>query len=219
MPSFDDWVTYSFTRGYAAFHGKADADATMERISPTVVTEYLTRLFDSPSSVADRFSHDQIADGIWFILGTGSEWFHKVRDNSVPRPAQRTCYRGLKKLYRTLFDPLCRSYDDPKVNLKTINESRLEGAVYMIWDMDCVEVAAMLPEFDYLLDSCLEVLAAAARDCRCGACKVNALHGLGHLAQYHPQRVEQLTGPIVRNRNLPRWLREYAEAARAGYVQ
>jgi hypothetical protein len=100
-PTFDDWVSYSFTRGYAAFHGKADADPHMERISPIVVTGYLTKLFESPGIVAERYSHDQIADAIWFIFGTGSEWFHKVRDKSVPRPAQRTCYRGLKTVYRS----------------------------------------------------------------------------------------------------------------------
>jgi hypothetical protein len=102
--------------------------------------------------------------------------------------------------------------------MKTINQSRLEGAVYMIWDMDCVEGAAMWEQFDYLVDTCFDVLAVAL-DCRSGACRVSALHGLGHLAMYHPQRVEQIVDSFMRKRNIPQWLREYGEAARAGYVQ
>ena len=62
MPSFDDWVTYCFTRGYADFAGRdrtdpienvdevvdAELQDRMLDLDAVLLTEYLIRLFHSP---------------------------------------------------------------------------------------------------------------------------------------------------------------------------
>lgn len=214
--AYDDWVTYCFESAYAVFHGKAEPPGEGEPLTDAALADYLIHLFENPEAIGKRFSRDQIADGIWYIFGV-SEYFKSIRNASVPRLSQVRCYRAMKALYRQLFDPLCQPLGD-KLSMEAINADRLEGAVYMIWDMDCVEGAAMWPEFDYLVGPCFEVIAAAL-DCRSAACKVSALHALGHIQHYQPQMVEVLAGRFVKKSGIPRWIREYAEAARTGCVQ
>lgn len=220
---FSRWVNYCFTAGYHEFQG-AFADGRFEvqfeylSIDPVELSSLISQLFESPAVIQERFSRDQIADGIWFLFGVASEYFYKVREKSVPVPQQVRCYRAIKTLCRELLDNLCRDATEPGLSMQAINADKLECAVYMIWDMNYVEGAAMSDGWPHLVEPCFEVLQAAL-DCKSAACKISALHGLGHLAAYHPERVRKMAGRAASNTNLPKWIREYAAAAREGCVQ
>ncbi|MFN0135369.1 MAG: hypothetical protein ACKVS9_04540 [Phycisphaerae bacterium] len=220
---FSRWVNYCFTAGYKEFHGEFSDDryevqVEYLNIDPAELAALISHLFESPALIQERFSRDQIADGIWFLFGVASEYFYKVREKSVPAAQQVCCYRALKILYRELFDKICRDANEPGLSMQAINADKLESAIYMIWDMNYVEGAAMSDGWPHLVEPCFEVLQAAL-DCRSAACKISALHGLGHLARYHPDRVRKMAGKAASNSNLPKWIREYAAAAREGCVQ
>ena len=222
MPvTFESWVDYCFTSGGADRRVNARTlaqDAPFQLLSPNERTTFLIRLFESPEFVAAKFTREQIADGVWAIFGMGIASFEHVRDAQVPKTEQARCYRAIANVYRTLFDPLCRDASDREVSMRSINADPLECAIYMIWDMNCVEVAAMSDEFSYLVESCFQVLQTAL-GCNSAACKISALHGLGHLAAYHPKRVAQMAGSAAKNKSLPKWICEYAEQASEGGVQ
>lgn len=234
-PSFDDWVRYSFTKAADDFwdrsHDAEDVVRSREAlfldIEATCITQYLTRLFESPAFIANRYSDDQVADATSFLFGIGSEYFVDVQSSKVPADMQVRCIRSLATLYTDLYDRICgRRGTDPDADLRETCE--IDGAVYMIWDMNYVECTVMFPDRNpHLVEPGIEVLETVLQQCRTSACRVSALHGIGHIRcarEYEGDRViaERLKAIIdefVRGRDLPDWLSEYAACARDGGVQ
>jgi hypothetical protein len=224
-PSFDEWVEYCFTQGYADFHNSNEAElesvwARGERfsMSPVGVTQYMTRLFEAPAFIAEQYSDQHIRDATWFLFGVGSDYCHDARSQEVPPDAQVRWMRSVATLYTDLYDQVCGERGSlPFANLS----SELDTAVYMIWDMDCIEGAVMFPEkAPHLVNPGFEVLQTVLASCRMGACLQSALHGLGHIAVFHPARVQDIVDQFLaaRGPELPSWLRDYAMDARVGRV-
>jgi hypothetical protein len=227
-PTFDEWVEYSFTHGHADFHakpGSPDYDVSESRagrflvLRPEILARFVIRLFRAPAFIADRYDDDQIASAIWFLFGIASEYFHDLRSPAVPRDLQVECISSVATLYTDLFDLVCcRRGTDPEGDYT--NESGVDGAVYMIWDMDYIEGAVIFPEkFPHLVEPGFHVLRTILDHCRTSSCQVSALHGLGHIYHDHPHRAEQMIDRFLGNRSVAAWVREYAQAARRGRVQ
>lgn len=228
-PTFDEWVEYCFTQGPRDFAASGagwseeDIDPfeegvnAFERLDPRVLAEYIIRLFRSPAFLADRYAADQIGDGVWFLFGVGSCHFHDVRSDAVPPALQVDCIASVATLYTDLFDRVCCKYGTEPDGK---HEDRIDGSVYMIWDMDCIEGAAMFPdEYPRLVEPTFGVLESVLAQCRMSTCLHSALHGLGHLRAHHPERVERIIDHFVANRTMPQWIRDYARDARTGCIQ
>lgn len=233
---FDEWVDYCFTHGRADFMGTSgdsdDVQNAREKkylsLKPVVVTEYLIRLFESPSFVIDRYSDDQIAEATWFIFGNASEYLHDARSDEVPPDMQVRCIRSLMTLYKDLYDRVCgRRGTDYDTDLRSTDD--VDGAVYMIWDMDCLEGAIMFPKRGAILvEPCLEVLETVLRKSRTSACRISALHGIGHIGSHYAstdqsswivQRLQRTVDAFLQRQDIPEWVRDYALCARNGVVQ
>lgn len=235
QPSFDQWVQYAFTKAVDDFWERSGdvedvvrfREASFLDLDPVCVTEYLTRLFESPAFIADRYSNDQIADATSFLFGIGSEYFLEVQSNAVPADLQARCIRSVTRLYTDLYDRVCgQRGTDPDSDLR--ETCKVDGAVYMIWDMNYLECTVMFPERNrHLVEPGIEVLETVLRRCRTSACRVSALHGIGHIRCAHEyggdgtivERLKGIVDEFVRVRDLPDWLREYAACARDGGVQ
>lgn len=235
QPSFDDWVQYTFTKAADDFWERSGDSEDVVRsreiafldLDAVCVTQYLTRLFESPAFVADRYSDDQIAGATSFLFGIGSEYFLDVQSRKVPADLQVRCIRSLTTLYTDLYDRVCgRRGSDPDTDLRETCE--VDGAVYMIWDMNYLECTVMFPERNpHLVEPGIEVLASVLQRCRTSACLVSALHGIGHICCTHSHngdkaiadRMKRMVGAFVDSRELPDWLDDYAACAREGYVQ
>jgi hypothetical protein len=189
-PSFDEWVEYCFTDGYRDFCGWADepddvVTAREERyhtFAPRTITSYLTRLFESPGFIADRYTDEQIADATWFIFGSSaSSYIHDARSPGVPREEQVRCLASVATMYTRLFDRVCGERgSNPDEDLR--EKTRLDGAVYMIWDMGGVEGTVLFPgRLPHLEKPGIEVLETILTECRTSACRTSALHGIGHI--------------------------------------
>ncbi|TVQ34601.1 MAG: hypothetical protein EA376_00015 [Phycisphaeraceae bacterium] len=227
-PSFEEWVHYCFTQGYSDFHTEPDADhyeAHEQRrqrfvdIDPKALSEHIIRLFSNPAFLADEYTDQQIADAVWFIFGLATTYFLHLRSEVVPRNVQIRCIESVATLYTDLFDRLCDKHDvDP--NKSSSKDTPLEDAVYMIWDMDCIEGAVMFPKhWPHLVDPGFRVLETILEKCRTVTCKESALHALGHIHMYHPERVEKIIDKFLASPDQPGVLREYALDAREGAVQ
>lgn len=217
IPPFAAWVDYCFKDGYAAFHGHKKEKREMLDIAPVPLAEYLAQLFENPESLIESYTEDELADGIWFACGVGSEFFLRACADPVPKLLQIRWVSALSNLYTRVFDRVCNQRNSTSDDLS--NSTKLDVAVYMLWDMGCLYSAAAESEQEHLIDPIFSVLQTAL-DCRTCSCIKSGLHGLGHLHDYHPTRVEKMIDAFLITRpDLPVWLQEYATAARSGAVQ
>ncbi len=227
VPTFDEWVDYCFTQGMADFRFGAETDSKRREVEarsesflcipPPILAEYLPRLFWNPGFIADRFSHDQIADGIWFLFGCASAYYEDLRFGPVSAPKQIECISCVGALYTQLLDRVCcRNASEPDGDF--INKLSVDGAVYMIWD-DGIRGAVCVPEqHPHLVDPGFAVLRRVLHECRTSSCRISALHGLGHLYLDFPERVERLIDEFLDRTEIPDWVVRYASDAREGCV-
>ncbi|MGD9791588.1 MAG: hypothetical protein AB7V21_13280 [Phycisphaerales bacterium] len=234
-PSFEEWVTFCFTRStgdasespHPVTDGVHDRERRFFGMDPTLLTEYLTRLFEAPSFVADRYTDDDIAEATWFLFGSDSGYISDMTRGHAPADLQVRCVRAITTMYTDLFDRLCgRHGTDPDADLRDMTE--IDGAVYMMWDMNNLEGMVLFPEKGpHLVDPAIEVLECVLRECRTSACRVSALHGIGHIYCYHnaqgsatiASRLRSIVDEFIARKALPEWLLDYAAHAREGYVQ
>jgi hypothetical protein len=213
---FDIRVDYCFREGYNAFHHGASESSP--DLDPVTLAVYLARLFEKPGFVTQRYSDEQIANAIWYICGVGSCYFHEARDKVVPQEVQVRWVRALATFYSDLLDQVCNEHGAcPDVEL--IDSRPVDMAVFMIWDMDCLQGAAMFPGYEHLVDPIFSVLESVLT-LRTSSCLASALHGLGHLQMNHARRVAKIIGRFnARRRDIPDWPRDYAQQAKSGSVQ
>ena len=68
-------------------------------MDPSLLTTYLTTLFESPSFVAERYTDNQIAEATWFLFGCGSGFIGDMRRGAVQQDLQVRCVRSITTLY------------------------------------------------------------------------------------------------------------------------
>ncbi|TVS07722.1 MAG: hypothetical protein EA423_03405 [Phycisphaerales bacterium] len=240
-PDFDAWVEYCFVHGYrdwANWHNDpfevADARETefVWSIDPVVLAEHMIRLFESPAFIADRYSDEQIARAVWFFFSQVSSYFHEIRDcSAIPEPLRDRCIRSVATIYTDLFDRVCgKGPDDSFLGKRDYCKAiellpDLDGAIYMIWDMDSFAYAAIrTDEVDAAFERGYAVLEAALMRCKTSACRLSALHGIGHSVRMFEEspkndRLRALVDRFLAECEVPGWLAEYADCARFGAVQ
>lgn len=223
---FEDWVRYCFEVGYDASEAEADIDPRFETIEPVLLATRLNRLFLKPAFLAERYSDVDLAKGIWFIFGIASEYVRVALDPVVPVQLQQQWVSSLKSFYRDLLDRVCndggRRPDEDMYDTGRHTRpgcTNLDGAVYMIWDVNGLEGAAMSPGEGHLVDPIFGVLESTL-DLRCSTCVISGLHGLNHLQEYHADRVTKIISKfLTRRRGIPAWMKSYAECAACGTCQ
>lgn len=233
-PSFEDWVEYCFTLGYGDFHAGPklsdyeQVEARLRRfveLPPALLAKYVIRLFRDPAFIAERYRDDRIGDATWFLFGIPSEYFRALRTDAVSHQRQSTCISTVTALYTELYDRVCCERGaDPGGDYT--NDRGVDGAVYMIWDMDSIEGAILsAEETPHLVEPCFAVLETALMKCRTSSCQKSALHGLGHVRMHHQNRNSALAGRareiierFLTTRRPVAWLRKHAEAAMVGGI-
>lgn len=227
VPTFDEWVEYSFTLGYSDFHAKYDSPGYGEvelreqrfvNLAPDVLARYFIQLFESPQFIADRYSDDQIDSAIWFLFGCGSEYFEELWSDAVSKEQQIKCMTSVVTIYTELFDHICcKRAADP--DGEYIHDLDVDGAVYMIWDMDGIDGANRHPDqHPHLVEPVFKTLETILSRCRTSTCQMSALHGLGHLHPHHPQRTERIIDCFLKRQHVADFVKHYALTARVGCV-
>ena len=218
QPGYDDWLRFCFDHEVSdpQWYWECD-DYDWREPEPDTLAEYLTRLFSNSRDLLDEYSPEQVEQGLRFICGIGSEYFHRLRGSNLAHETQAACVRSIGKLYTDLFARECSHFyghldDGPET------PHPLNGLCYMFWDMDCLEGAARRPGEEPLVEPIFEVL-----ECAIGqpspACVESALHGLGHLCQYHPERVQRIIEDYLQSQtDAGSELKTYAQRALTGCV-
>ncbi len=172
---------------------------------PETQVRLLTQLFSTPAVLSERFSPEQIEQGLWFIFNRNEPCFTELLWTSeVAWPRRDACIAAIYHLYADLF---------PRTKVETID--------YMITDLladgyghglrdpagnaeDRRVQEALLQLFQRLLGQPDPTSQYAG------------LHGLGHLA--HPEGSRAIRTYLDRNPGLSVKLRQYASEAIAGDV-
>jgi len=215
---FEDWLEHAFGHE-VRFQRLAwffDSDAVWWNPKPPTAIDFLTRLFNAPAVLTERFSDAQIAQGLTYLLNTGAVgdngWFYS---SEVPASARKACIAATFNLFSEIFQPRCAPVLG---HLSKVESTPLNSVAYMFWDVfPCVA----LPEDAHRLELQLGTLAVMERILSLDsiACVESALHGLGHAHAYYPGEAEQIIDRyLAGGKCASAELAAYAQAARCGCI-
>lgn len=229
-PTFEEWVEDSFGKAapdragffpevFVPASAPGSAEVRSSWPGGALLAQHLARLFEAPSFLAERYTGQQLRDGFYYIARVDSYYLAAARQPHVPIDLQLRWVAAIGDLYEKLFAAVCSEH------LSHLDERPahpLNAPVYMFWDLDVIEGAAIFPDEQkshHLIEPIFRVLERAL-SLPSIACQESALHGLGHLVHYHPGRAEPIIKRFLdRSSGLRPELLKYASCALVGGVQ
>jgi hypothetical protein len=206
-----DWTDRIFGRPVTQDHtGLLELE---EVCAPDLATLLkLTDVFENAAVLLAPYSDESVDQAFWDLSGRA---FFALREESIDWAARHRLIRSFDPLFREFFAPRCQ----PVLGHLSEKGSPLNSACYMWWDFDCwcaiPDPLTRNPQDSAFLASMRSILSIDHV-----ACQESALHGLGHWHDAHPTVSEGIIDEFLkRERHLREELREYANAARVGYVQ
>jgi hypothetical protein len=215
--TFDTWVKAVFDHpagaGQPQWYWGPDFDDVWDPlgIDHAVTVDYLTQLYLRPA-VLQPYSLEQVAEGIWFLVGDSpAQPSHAIIDASVPLASRVSCVVAIATFFREFVDPAApgpaRADDNP-----------FHTACYMWWDIFPTWGGPGGGEPE-LQDACLQTMARTL-ELRAELCQLSAPHGLNHWALHHRSQVERTIDAFLSSTaDVTPFIRQYAAAARAGCAQ
>jgi hypothetical protein len=215
MPTatFDQWVEAVFDHPLRKPEWYWDSDfdrywaalGVFERLT----IEYMTRLFLVPDCLK-RFSLEQVAQGIWFLIGESSpgQSAHTLMKPDIPLQPRIDCVDAITNFFRVFVAPVASGRADHQKNPFHI-------VCYMWWDIFPSYGSPSAAEAK--LDSaCLNAMAAILT-MPSELCQFSALHGLNHWHLHNAEKVESIVDAFLQNNSgLTARIVEYASLARLG---
>jgi hypothetical protein len=187
----------------------------------------LTLAFSEPQFMLKRYTGDQIAKGIWYVFWCSTDFSIKIMENTSGTDVQSPFLMAIGSLYSNVFDKLCGvSGSRPDDNF--IDDIEIDGAAFILWDLG----GMMRPLYcrsayaPHVYELWFDVVTEILMNCRTSACRMGALHALGHarvLAETHdPPRVASICETIsafIREKQPVDWVRDYALRAQSEFIQ
>jgi hypothetical protein len=245
---FHEWLDYLFGHAVGPSGFRESDDWWDEAAAPELAVDYLTRLFEAPEVLLDRYPEDRVDRGFWFLVGESGH----LGPLFGPAAAWETRRRGLLAigdLYERLFAVACANHlghrDGGPAPPRPLN-----SICYMWWDLfptrgghggDQLQQITVRGQSrrqrrltrrqrgvatstrDDALGTVDDVLLAVmARTLRVESepCREGALHGLGHWHRAYPERTAAIIGGwLAEGPQISPELRQYAMTARRGCVQ
>lgn len=222
MPTaaFSEWLSAVFDHPVQEreWYWDGDFESSWHRLelSDAIVVKYMTRLFFDSGSL-NRYSPQQIAQGIWFLIGESSPAgsAYALLNSGVQLSHRIDCIRGMAAFFRSLVVPASRGRADGQ-------EDDFQQACYMWWDIFPTKGAPICgpgtggePELhNACLDTMSEILSMPTE-----LCQLSALHGLGHWHANHGEKVEVIVDRFLQNTSdLTARITDYGGRARLGEV-
>lgn len=218
--SFDDWLRYVFdhpvSESTPEWYWEIDRDYWDSTTEPNITVAYLSSLFENPVASLAAYTDAQINQGLWYLVSNAcSSHMFALTDGRVPRQDRLDCIQSIYTLFEALFMPRCSA------NLQYMDErtqgmpNPLDLVCYMWWDLIPVYGASAGDTADTIIEVMTAMLALDSV-----ACRVSALHGLGHWHAYVPKQVEHIIDTFLKHVKGARpELISYAQWARTGCVQ
>jgi hypothetical protein len=187
----------------------------VDQLDKHAVNGFATRFNREIASIVEAFGEEATAEAIWHLYsdsGSGQVYWC-VLDKSLG-PLRVEFIHSIKTLYTDCFLPRCSRFYS-HIDQGPEPARPLNGVCYMLWDLS-VEGPALNGDME-MLDASLDMLKFALA-LPSTACQESALHGLGHLAYRHKDHTVPIVEEYLKRDDLSTELRDYAQAARVGYV-
>jgi hypothetical protein len=220
MPSvtFEQWVDAVFDHPVRKprWYWDSDFDEYWNalRLSDSLTVAYMSRLFLAPDEL-ERYSVEQVAQGIWFLIGESSpgESAYALLNSEVPLTQRIDCVRAITNFFRMFVAPRA---------LGKANEQKddVQQACYMWWDIFPTyggpihgENTGGEPELHVAcLNTMAEILSIPSE-----LCQLSALHGLNHWHRHYGEMIEDIIDRFLQKTpGLTNRIIEYASKARGG---
>lgn len=215
--TFDEWVEAVFDRPLRKpqWYWDDDFDEQWDALglSDSVAVDYMTRLFLGPDRL-ERYSLEQVAQGIWFLIGESSpgQLAHTLLKSNVPVQHRIGCVDAMVNFFRVFVAPAAPGAADEGKNPFHI-------ACYMWWDIFPTCGGDPNPGQANLHDACLNAMAAILI-IPSELCQLSALHGLNHWHLHYAEKVESIVDAFLEQTSgLTSRMVEYAAMARSGCAQ
>ena len=220
MRTFEEWLRFSFDHPAAPSQGgeewywrpEFEGELLAWAADRASFVRHVTRLLREPSCLA-AFSREQVAQGLWFLLGPSpASWDEVPYDSELDLDARRELVRSVPAFFERWFAP---QLENAAPASASDSGDALATVCFMWWDLwrpfgegsPSADHAAM----DREILAALRTIASGSTV----ACVENALHGLNHLHERMPDEVEQCIDELLdRSSEWPAALREYAAGAR-----
>jgi hypothetical protein len=185
-------------------------------LSNSITVEYMTRLFSAPDQ-PKRYSLEQIAQGIWFLIGKSSPGgsAYALLKSDVPLSHRIACVRAMANFFRAFVVPAAPGRANEQ-------KDEFQGVCYMWWDIFPTYGGPTHgpntggePE---LHTACLNTMAEIL-SMPCELCQLSALHGLGHWHRNYSEKVEGIVDTFLQKTpDLTNRIIDYAGKAQVGRV-
>lgn len=246
---FEQWLDYLFGAPVGPSGFRESDDWWDDRADQPLAVANLTRLFEESALLAERYPHDQIDRGLWFLAGESGH-LQPLFEPAVPWPARRRGILAIGTLYAELFASTCSNFLG-HLDRGPESPQPLNSSCYMWWDLfptwggaSTIPSSAVPsaqpgvrrtprrrtrlggaldtydePEFATVDDVILHVMERTLR-LESEPCREGALHGLGHWHGAHPGRTETIIDVwLSEGPTVSPELRAYAGYARGGCIQ
>lgn len=213
--SLAQWIRFVFDHPVADPAWHFDIDAPYHELSASRTADLIAETFESGGALLQPFTDAQLNQGFWFLVSSGSsDYMLCLTDASAPWFLRQRALRAFIPLFRDVMAPRCTA------SLSHLSEpgGALNSACYMWWDLlplDAQWEARRPPEPIHAEAlAVLGELLAIPHD----ACRESALHGLGHLALFHPEAVPVIDAFLAAPAGMRPELLDYARQARTGCI-
>jgi hypothetical protein len=213
--SFERWVEAVFDHPICdpEWYWDDDFNVSWEphEMTASLTVEYMTRLFSAPDDLR-RYSLEQVAQGIWFMVGESSPGknAHALLNPEVSLGQRTRCIRSVARFFEKFVAPAAPTA------VNTDNDP-FHIACYMWWDIFPTYdgTNSWEPElYEASLTAMSETLLLPSE-----LCQLSALHGLNHWHEHHAEKVEAIIDGFVQKQELTHRIRSYAALARMGTAQ
>jgi hypothetical protein len=216
--TFDQWIDAAFDHPVRKreWYWDEDFESYWDRLelSDAVTVAYMTRLFLAPDHLK-RYSLEQVAQGIWFLIAASSpgKSAYALLSSEVPLNSRSDCVRAMANFFRMFVAPVAPG---------RANEQKddFQSACYMWWDIFPTYGGPRYgnntggePELDIAcLSTMAEILSISSE-----LCQLSALHGLNHWHRQYGEEVEEIVDSFLQKTpSLTARIIEYAGKARVG---
>lgn len=228
--TFETWVKYHFEVRVKDYVQMLNGDYTYDKDldwhdfeeDPTILIEYIGKLFASPVQSLKAYSDATIGRGLNLVITEIDGDLYELFNESIPLDLRIQVVKNMIVVFEQIFAPRCMPTILPSNN--TVEEEDTDPAYplnwvcFMWWDIIMLYGKSGDPVREVFDTHCIDVMEQTLK-LDSIACQHAALHGLGHWNRGYPERIVKIIDDFLeRETDLNPELKDYANAARTGMV-
>lgn len=216
-PRYQEWLRYLFDRPVTPNGWFFDTEFSEFEAQESEIVSLFTFTMHHCGSDLLIYSDAQVRYGLDYIFSNScSNTVFALMSEAVPSAQKLQALASISTLYNDCFAPRCAPVLG---HTSSSGANPLNYICYMLWDTSPLSYWERFQDRQPYYEAIATIMETALALTN-PACVESALHGLGHLRAYFPERVSQIIGAYLRHETfVAPALRNYAQMAALGHVQ